>query len=243
MRRPHWMLAGCATLLVFGIALGDARSDPSLGKARPAAGAEAQEAEAIIQKARQVSAAAQTMEAEVALNRLDSSTMEYKVQMMKPGFAHYRLREQNGVAWQVISDGKSVYVVDESNKEYRKLPYATTGREMLVPSASEVCGPLHAFFAPEQIGALGTPRSAGTKQVNGQTYQTVEFSTNNEQFRWTYYFGASGLLEGIEFIRIRDGRTETQSMWLKNVKVDVAMKREQFAFTPPADFKEMAEAN
>jgi len=213
-------LVGAVLLALGGAAMADPKSD------------------ALFQAAREKLASAHTLEAEVVETFTigdQKGGFTATVRLMKPNLGRVVLKPQGAESSDttMISDGKNFYLVMTAAKRYRKMPAPPKG----VGGPIGYFAPVKAFFEPEVLTAGAEHRHAGTKEVDGKSYDVVQFtSAQPPEGPTRYYFGASGLLEGME-VDIKEGaRTGTVSFWVKNPRLDAALPEKEFAYTPPADF-------
>jgi outer membrane lipoprotein-sorting protein/peroxiredoxin len=220
--------AGALFAAALAILLG-AAAGPAFADAR---------SESLIRQARRAAAGARTLEADLLVTQTagrKAHRFTGQVRLMKPNYARIRLTGFPGGDQTVISDGTTLYRVNESRKEYSEAPSPPGGQGLY--GIGGAAAPEAAFFAPERIAAGGTHTYAGTKTIEGKPYHVVEIAANQPPRSRRLYFGASGLPEGAELIFAAGDKPRTQMLWLKNVRLDVPMKAEEFRFTPPAGYK------
>jgi outer membrane lipoprotein-sorting protein len=216
--RKQAFLAGAALIAVGAVAYADAKSD------------------ALVKKARQVTAKATTMEAEVA-GTFEAGGQKQSIsgtfRAMKPNYLYFKGKTGDGEGNLTVSDGKNIYEVNEAQKEYTRAEAAAKGQDPIgLPG-----GPIGVFFDPDSLDASGA-KYAGTKKINGRDYQAVQRTIKQGMpMSQTLYFGASGLMEGMSIRMSAQGQTFTASFWLKNIRLNTPLKAEQFAYAPPADFQ------
>jgi outer membrane lipoprotein-sorting protein len=215
MTRRWLALAACGTLAVAGLARADVKSD------------------AVFKKARAAAAGAKTLEADVVLNA-GGRAMNATLAAAKPNKGILTLRGPDGKAMQtMISTGTDTYMVMDAQKMYQKMP-GTAGAQMIGAFPGS---PIDAFFQPKNIGATGKSKYIGPTKVGGKTYQVVQVTGApgpGGQGGQKLFFGAGGLMEGIELAGMPGGGKLT--MWLKNMKVNGPLDQKRFAYTPPADY-------
>jgi outer membrane lipoprotein-sorting protein len=214
------LLAGAALL-----AAGPIRSD--------------EKSDALLKKARETVAAAKTLEADlVATMKFGGreATNQGTVRLMKPNLGEIKLSGPNQAPGQtVVSTGKELFIGMEAAKQYRKLAAHPQGRDL-----GNYTGPAGALFlAPMTVGVGGTTRYLGMEKVGDAAYEVVELTRTGGRQVEKLYFNAKGLLQGSEVTVKNDQPDQTlvRSFWLKNIRLDTGLKAEQFAYTPPADFK------
>ena len=174
-------------------------------------------------------------ELEIAIkNGSSTGKMQASLRLMKPNYAHVRMTGMGGQL--VVSDGKTVFRVEESQKQYEKSPADPAGVKLFIGS-DEVTDPIAAFFFAAKLASGGKHRYAGARKVNGKTYQVVQFTAREAPRQRILFFGASGLLEGMELKDTENGQTQTVSFWFKNLQLNAPMKPEQFAYAPPEGFE------
>jgi outer membrane lipoprotein-sorting protein len=218
--RSRASLVGAALLALASVASADPKSD------------------ALFQKAREALSSARAMEAEVTESRTfgdQKRGFTATVRMMKPNLGQVTIKpEGNAPGVTVISDGKYVYQVNPEAKQYQRGPANPKG----FGGFAGFFAPIKAFFDPETLAATAEHKYAGTREVDGKRFDVVEFnSTRPPEGPTRYFFGESGLLEGME-VDIKDGeRNGLGSFWLKNVRLNPPFTEKEFAFTPPAGFK------
>jgi thiol-disulfide isomerase/thioredoxin len=214
--------------------IGAARSDPKV--------------EAIFAKARQVVTSARTLQAEGIWNFTMGGKTEgtLLVRLMKPNLGWITMNGSDGKPESLwICEGNEFVKVTMARKEFlRTSEAASYGGEwggLLVSFP-----PLRTFYHPAFLTAGPEHRYAGTKETNGKTYQVVEIAGKTPpeghtpffEGRTRYFFGPDGLLEGTESEVKQGDRSGTRSFWLTKVKLNVPMTAAQFAYMPPADFKD-----
>jgi outer membrane lipoprotein-sorting protein len=213
-------LLGCLGLLVLAAA---ARSD--------------EKTDAVFKKFQKTAAAAKTLQADLVIT-VDSGgqkqTIQGKMRLMKPKYGSVRILLPNGQPMQtIIADGKNVYTVFEAQKQYLKRAVgAKPGGEFAMAGFAA-----SAFFDPKAITEDAETKYVGTEKIGDLSYEVVEFSPKGEQkFQMKAYFGPSGFMEGVDF-KIKFGEQEmAQSHWLKNLKLNVPMKAQEFAYKPPKGY-------
>lgn len=218
-RLPRVTLVGAALLALGGVASADPKSD------------------ALFQKAREALSTAKSLEAEaVQLFAVGDQKGGFtaKARLMKPNLGRLEIKfegQPGGIT--IIADGKNLYQVMSAEKQYQKGPASPKG----LGGFSNFFAPVRAFFEPEMLVATAEQKHAGTKEVEGQSYEVVEFiSKQPPEGPTRYFFGESGLFEGME-VDIKQGENGgTLSFWLKNPKLDPAFGPKEFVFTPPAGF-------
>jgi peroxiredoxin/outer membrane lipoprotein-sorting protein len=222
MRPVQPLFLALGLLLVCGMS----RADPA--------------ADALIQKALQAAAHARTLEADFTRRiQLGSrgGVFTGTVRLMKPNYARLQINTAEGQDdMLLISDGKDAFMVRPPLKQCWTMRAAPKG--MVGFSYVDLPAAIFAFFDPESLKKIPAHHVAGPRQVNGTTYQVVEFPTREEvPGTARYFFGPSGLLEGVEIV-ISDKTTPgTHSYWLTNVRLDVPLTPQQFAYVPPSDFR------
>lgn len=194
-------------------------------------------ADALFAKARQVAKNARTLQAEGVGSFQSGEQKEsvtFSFRLMKPDLGEVTVKPPGGESESVlISDGKNIYNVMPSEKQYMRMPPGGRG----FGSLFNFYAPIRAFFEPESLAAPPDAKLAGTKTMNGKKYQAVTFTSKTPPGPTRYFFAPNGMLEGME-IEIQEGsRAGTMTFWLKNVKLNAPMTARQFAYTPPDDFK------
>jgi outer membrane lipoprotein-sorting protein len=213
-------LVGAALLTLGGVASADQKSD------------------ALFQKAREALSSARTLEAEV-VQRFEAGDQKggytANVRLMKPNLGEVVIKPEGGRPGETtISDGKNLYRIMPGQKQYMRMPANPKG----VGGLAGFFMPLKAFFEPEALAAGAGHKSAGMKEVDGKSYEVVQFTSSQPPEGPTrYYFDENGLLAGME-IDLKDGPREgIFRLWLKNLRLNAPLTEKQFAYTPPAGFK------
>lgn len=198
-----------------------------------------EKSDALLKKARESVAAAKTLEADlVATMKIGGreSTNQGTVRLMKPNYGEIKLPGPNRSPGQtMVSTGKELFMSLDALKQYQKQPADPQGGDLI-----GYTGPAGAMFlAPMTVGVGGTTRYLGMEKVGNATYEVVELTRPGGQQVEKLYFGAKGRLEGSEMTLKTDQPNQivVRSLWLKNIRLDTPLKVEQFAYTPPADFK------
>lgn len=206
-----------------------------LGMAVPGVRAD-EKTEALFKKARQVTTELKSLEADQTTTiEMDGQTevRSGTVRLMRPNF--WRLKLTSDAADVLcVSNGKTVYVERGKRKEYFQFPFAEGEDNM--PFGPYV--PPRAFFETDKIGAGGQAMYVGTEEVSGMSYEVVQVTSQEEPRLRKCYFGSGGLLEGL-VSKFGEGNALTVSVWWKNVRLNPSLKQEDFAYTPPADFKQI----
>jgi outer membrane lipoprotein-sorting protein len=213
-------LVGVALLALGGTASADPKSD------------------ALFQKAREALSSAPTLEAEV-VQAFEAGDQKggytATVRLMKPNIGEVVIKPEGGrPAETTISDGKQIYRISPTQKVYQRSEAGPKG----VGGLTGFFMPLKAFFEPEALTAGADYKHTGAKAVDGKSFEVVQFtSTQPPEGVTRYYFGESGLLEGME-IDLKEGdQTGIFRLWLKNLRLNTPLTEKEFAYTPPADFK------
>jgi len=198
---------------------------PVLALAPPPAGAD-DKADALVKRAQEAYRSAKSLEGEGTV-KAGPLSLAVQFKYLRPNYAHIRISGIPGGGDQLlISDGKSLFMVQSREKQYQKQAAPAEGLPMLGSSPD----PITAFWSTGPL-AGGDLKHAGTKEVGGRSYEVVEAS--GPHGKRTLYFGASGLLEGQE-----SGGPSGQAIWVKEQKLDPDLAPSAFAYTPPAGVKE-----
>lgn len=199
--------------------------------------------DALLARARQALEKAQSLQGEFT-RTLESgdrkNTLSGTFRLLRPNLAEVRINGADGSPVQVVaSDGKTQHTVLYAQKQFLKGKADPAGRGL-----GSILGPLgNGFFAPATLGGPGMPTYAGQQKVDGRTYEVVQFKSTARaaggdiQQTLKLFLTEGGLPEGYSSTSSLQGRTSTMSLWVKNLKTDAALKPEQFAYAPPADFK------
>jgi thiol-disulfide isomerase/thioredoxin len=213
-----------------------------------AAGAD-EAADALIRKARQSAAKARTLQADMVWSRPERGNQQVTayatLRLMKPNYGRIEYRGVPGgdISFIAISDGTSAFLVEPPVGQFQKMPALPKGVRGLV-GTRELQAPVAAFFAPEGIDFGTASRSVGKKKVEDRTYWVVESTPKaGSGGAVRYFFGPSGLLEGVEAKINEKEKSGAASLWLKNVRLNAPTTADQFAYTPPADFKERTDSS
>lgn len=218
--RPRAALAWLALL----VPIGTARADPKSA--------------ALLAKARTLFTSAHTLQADATASRRHGEEKEteiFRIRLLKPNKGHITVKRPDGkIEAQFVCDGTSIYHVNPTAKEYQRMPSGLGGLGSLL----NFYAPIRAFYEPRSLTADREHQYAGTRKVNGTTYQVVKLiSKTPPEGPRRYFFRPDGLLEGMEAEVTQQDGAGTHQFWLKNVKLNAPMTAGQFAFKPPAGFK------
>ena len=198
-----------------------------------------EKADALIEKARQVALAAKSLEGSAEMTSTfgpgtPAMAMKATVQLLKPNYGRMRMTGTPTGDLNFVSDGKTMHIVIESQKQYMTMPSPEKG--ISPGGAGEPNDPIMSFLSPERIGAQGKRFYAGAKTIDGKQYETVKLVyPDHEEL---LYFGENGLLVRTDTSRkLPNGPTMSATSWLKEAKLDTELTPAQFAYTPPPDLK------
>ena len=222
--RDRAFLTGATLLALVGVAVhADAKSD------------------ALVEKARKLLAETRTMQADVVTVMSaggDKQTIEAAVQLMRPNLARIQLTRggpggQGGIT--LIAGKDEVYIVNEPQKQYVVQPGEQ--REGFWSFGAPAESLIAAFFDPKKLAATGTRKYLGKATVNGKSYEVVQATAQQAPRTRKFHFGATGLVEGVVMQDDRQGQAGTVSIWLKNIRRNVPVPAERFAYSPQAGFE------
>jgi outer membrane lipoprotein-sorting protein len=208
----------CGAVLAAGLARADVESMPAL------------------KKGRQTAAKARTLQADMQV-RVGERVVNVTVLAQKPNLAHLVFTgSDGGTVQKLVSTGRDLYVVLEAQRLYSKRPAPPDGEGIAgIPSS-----PLAVFFQPEKLGRAGKTHFDGTERRDGVDYKVVRLAANEPPRDRKLFFGPSGLLEGVELEDPKAPGGARVIVWLRNLKLDMAIDPAQFAYTPPANYTEIA---
>lgn len=213
-------LAGAALFLLGGTALADAKSD------------------ALFQKAREALAAARGLEAEATYMLAPvgrSGELAATIRLLRPNLGQFVVRPKGeaSLAFAIYSDGKTLYRVRPLTKQYQRIPAPPKG----MGDSSRIYLPLQAFYEPEILTAGADHEYLGARTVDGKSYEVVQGPAKAPLAGTArYFFGESGLLEGMEIDLKQEPPGTKMTFWLKNVNLTPSLTEKEFAYTPPADY-------
>ncbi len=196
--------------------------------------------EALLKRVQKAIAEAKTLQAEgtvTALGGGQEQSFKISVRLMKPNFARIRLTGLPGGDRALLSTGSTVYQVLDGPKQYAASPAPPTGESLGFVSHFS---PEALFFSPTGLPEAGKTRHAGEKTVDGRRYEVLEVTSDEAPQVRKYLVGPSGLVEVLDAVfkgTPPASGDQAMTVWLKDVKVNVPMTPEEFAYTPPADFK------
>jgi outer membrane lipoprotein-sorting protein len=208
----------CGAVLAAGLARADVESMP------------------VLKKGRQTAAKARTLQADMQV-RVGERVVNVTVLAQKPNLAKLVFTGTDGAAVQkLVSTGRELYVVLDAQKLYSKRPAPPDGEGIAgIPGS-----PLAVFFQPDRLGRGGKTDFHGTERREGVDYEVVRFNANEPPRRRELFFGPSGLLEGVELEDEKSPAAGLVTVWLRNLKLDAPIDPLQFAYTPPANYAEIA---
>ena len=218
--RRGWALLACAATLTALAAQADEKAD------------------ALLQKAREASAGAKTLQADLVYEvQSDDAKGGYSgaVRLMKPNYAYFKTSNLPNRQVSILSDGKNRYQVMEAQKQYLRGAIQPGGQNVGIGGPYS---PVTGFFDLTGNAAGGERKYVGKETLEGREYEVVEITggPRPEQVR-RFYVGPSGLVEGAVVTLGNSEMQRTYRTWLKNVKLDQPMKAEEFAFAPPEGFR------
>ena len=140
----------------------------------------------------------------------------------------------------MISNGKTGWIVMESQKQYVKAP-----QPMDVAALQGLVGlPVAGFLKPASLSAGRDWTYVGAQPRNGKSYTVLSFKTAGEPaMEGKAYFDSTGLLVGMDQSVKASNEAVQQSFWLKNVKLNAPLAAQSFAFTPPAGYRKFEPPN
>jgi thiol-disulfide isomerase/thioredoxin len=154
------------------------------------------------------------------------------VLLRKPNYGRVVVNSGN---LECLSDGATVWLISRSGRDYERSA-AGAHFEPLSALTGPGVSPLSAFLDPASLKPGPADRASGTATVEGRTYQVVEWAARGFLQRpRTLYFGADGLLEGMELAEKGDGPYRFR---LTDVRIGGPTAAEEFQFTPPAGYTE-----
>ena len=200
--------------------------------------ARSQSAEAVLTRFRRLVAktnsltASMEMSVTVGKGRADFTGT---VALLRPTYALIRTCRGGKPDRVFASDGTSSYEVQLNRSRYKSSQASERG-EALTAFAGPGLTPLSAFYTPDLLSAKEV-RYAGPRTIAGRKYEVVTYKGDGSPASATYFFGASGYLEGVTMV-VADGEVrQNVTVWLRKLKLDAPLQLDQFTYAPPADFE------
>ncbi len=196
-------------------------------------------ADNVLKRCREMAPSIRTLTADM-VTTTDSGgqvdTLRYSLRLMRPNFAQIRFTDSAGKPkGAVMSDGRDLYVLTEEVKRFQKSTAAPQGQN--VGGVGGMYSPVSAFFSPDRLLAREQPRYVGQQNEGGRVFQILEVRSNRPPQSRKLFFGATGLLEGVELRFAQPKGSRIVSTWLKNLRTNAAMSPDQFAYTPPEGYR------
>jgi peroxiredoxin/outer membrane lipoprotein-sorting protein len=208
-----------------------------------AAGAAARadrKSEALLKKVRKATEDARTFQADAEVTASGggkSQTFQVAMRLMKPNFASVRFTGVPNGPRALISTGTTLFQVREAEKAYFSMPAPPVGESLgvLGPFAPDTL-----FFAPQNLPQPDGTRHAGELKLHGTKYEVLEVATKDPPQTVKYYVGPSGLVEGVDVLFRDPAGDQAVTMVLKNVRVNAPLTEQDFAYSPPEEFRHQA---
>jgi outer membrane lipoprotein-sorting protein len=198
--------------------------------------------DAVIARYKALAAKSTTMSADVALTMTvggEKQSLTVRTRARKPASVDLTLiGPGNEKLQRMISNGKTGWMIMEAQKQYMKAP-----RPMDSAGLQGLVGlPVAAFLKPASLTDGRNWTYVGAQPRNGKSYTVLSFKTAGEpSMEGKVYFDATGLLVGMDQTVKAGQQSIQQSFWLKNVKLNVPLTAQSFAFTPPAGYQKFEE--
>jgi thiol-disulfide isomerase/thioredoxin len=128
--------------------------------------------------------------------------------------------------------GTDGYLVLRSDKQYQKAP--SEGPEQILPFMPN--DPISLFYHPEELRPTGHLKALPPRTIGGKSYDVLQVKLNGIPATQLIYLNAGGLPVGTEMTVTKP--PQRIKVWLKDIKLNPVLGKQQFAFTPPADFTE-----
>lgn len=150
---------------------------------------------------------------------------------IKPNFGRLLAKGGDEVV-ERYATGSQGYLVLRSDKQYQTAP--TGGPEQILPFMPN--DPISLFYHPEELRPSGSLKALPPRTVGGKTYDVLQVKLNGIPATELIYVNAGGFPVGAEMTVTKP--PQRVKVWLKDIKLNPKLEKEQFAFTPPADFTE-----
>lgn len=160
--------------------------------------------------------------------RLGNASERYEVTLARPNLAHIK-----GRAIEIILDGSQIAVLNKIRKTYYTLPENPENiRNVFTPF--EVAAWRY-FLQPASYKAAYQIRSAGTKIRKGMAMQVIEIQGDQDSLQTAtlYTDPQDNLLRQAEFVRQEPKSRTITLVDIRDLKLDVETKPEDFTFTVP----------
>lgn len=168
---------------------------------------------------------AQGLKAKVTVSQVSGATETYEVVYGKQG--NMRI---NGPARLVVSDGKTISVLDKAKNTYTQVPYEKAAA--LAEAIDPAVWGWAAFFEADAAKLLKTAKAGGTRKVRSVEVTEVEIGLLDEKSSATMYIDPkTGIARGYQYVQ--DGRQFI--VWADSVETTTtAPDAGVFAFAAPA---------
>jgi peroxiredoxin/outer membrane lipoprotein-sorting protein len=203
----------------------------------------APDAEPIFAKARKAAAASKSLKASIRVTIAQgkqSSDMTGSAELLRPNYGRIAIKGSGATAragtQRFISTGKKLYIVADNEKKYMVTPAEPKGENLFL-IGGRLLTPVVAFTDTGAIRRDGQVKSVGSETRNGKAYRKVVITAKEPPTERAFFFGASGLLEGIEYAHREESGPVIFKVWLEKIVLNPPLAAKQFAYSPPVGFK------